>query len=623
MPDAEVPVLTRPLAIGIYLAVLAIAAGTALVGVPIWIALAVAATPWLLLLMDRWGGILGFAATIVAAASVLLLALIASSLVGVRIDVVTVIVAVAAGAGGALAVRALGARPPAASAVIPVLPALLGGAVWAAVVGAAQFIPGAAHYSWAMNGDAANNVLFARVVLYNDGVALGMGENPVPLPPALVAVVMSAGRDGVPSSELTQHDVSALLFVWAGLIALLCTLAGLVGQATMRADRRVLRAIVAAGASLLPISWFVVGYPLEFGFLNTHVILCVILLGWLIYLRSERRPAVGLGLLALSGTLALASWGPLVLFPAMLGLAVIVRGFHGIRRAPRSELILMAVGILVFLGYALAATLPSFLYQSNFAAVPGGAFPFSRWMLPALGVGVVVLGVANLLLRGRSGSSWWCLLGVFGLVAATAAGWGALLFAARTTPDPWISYYPVKYAWLAAVALLLVGVGGAAGLVSLIRPRLLRAAGIVALAVASVAALAVLPFTRTGYAQENPALRVLRGDFWAGGDTYAYEIFDNADREAPVLVWDIGDDNSERLVNFWVLQIQSNWTAENIDLNIAAYSVLVGDADTPEELCDIIELMGAPTTVRTADPALEGDLQESCPAADWTVELVD
>ena len=595
-------------------------ASSAVFGVTAWLPVAFAALTWFLALRERWDAMLAALMALAGTLAVLLLALVVSAGVGGSVHAAVLVVSAAGGAFGLALVRPGKAKPSWGKRVLSVSPSALGAAVWVGTVAFAKWFPGGAHFAWAMNGDAANNVLFVRIVLKDGGITLGGGENPVPLPPALVAVTAATDRVGVGPENLLAHDVSALVVTWTGLIAVLCVLAGLVARELVPTRYRVQRLSATAAASLIPLTWYIVGYPIEYGFLNTHVILVVLLLSWLAYLRAPSSPAIALGLQAIAGILALASWGPLVIFPGLLGVAILVVHGRSVLRAGPRALSIPAVSIALFFAYALVATLPAFLHQSGFAATAGGVFPISRWTLPLLVSGLLVAVAAVAFLRRRSERPSHLIAGGVALATAAAGGWAILLVAARTTPDPWVSYYPAKYAWLAGVVLFIAGTGIAAGLVSVARSASLRTAGIVTLAAGVAVAAAWLPATRTGYVQTNPVVRVVTGDFWPGGDDVAYRIFANANIESPTLEW-ATEDPSEGLINFWTMQIQSDWPTDDVSLNVAAYGVLVG-LDSVEELCRIIPLMNAPTTVRTADPDLTAALEDECPNVDAEVEVL-
>lgn len=597
-----------------YLAVVALsAAASVTVALNLWVVVGVAAVPWFLVVRARFGAVTAALLTLLGTLLLLLFAMMITAPLHLPVTASLVALAVVAAILGTFVVRARGVVPPTlGSPLLAQLAPALGGVVWIAVIVIAQFLPHTVGISWAMNGDSANNVLFARVVLNHQGVSIGGGENPVPLTSAVLAVAMAAGRERLPSSGLLAHDVLSELAVWTITIAALCFVVGMIVAASIPMTRVRVRIVAAAAGSLLPLCWYMVGYPIEFGFLNTHIALVVVLAAWLIYLRTPDRPGMAIGGLAVAATLALAVWSPLVLFPGALLLAVLVRSRRGLGRMPRVEAFFAMAGVAQLLGYALGVTLTSLLAQSVFLSAAGGAYPFSRWTLFALIVGTVVVGI----LARRTPTA---AVGAVAVSAASALGFAALLFAARTTPDPWISYYPLKFFWLAGVLLFVIALGLVIGLATRWWTR--RIGTVLSLAIltaACIVAVQAIPFSRTGYVRENPVLFVLRGDSWPNSRATVAKIFRYGDMAAPTILWRSGF-AQESVVDFWVMQMQYDNAKDNIALSLAAY----GEYDTAKigDLCHVVTLMRVPVHVITADAGLPAEAAAACSSTPITISV--
>lgn len=156
-----------------------------------------ALAPWPLVLVKRLGWSLAIAAVLaLATGGALVLAAVARPM-GIPLAVVYGSSLTAVGAAGWwLAVRALTRQQvtrPRASAWWVLAPA----STWVLLVAVAEVVPGASRVSWAMQGDAANDVLFARDILEARGVELG-GTNPVPMMHVLLSVVFAPQEMRVP-----------------------------------------------------------------------------------------------------------------------------------------------------------------------------------------------------------------------------------------------------------------------------------------------------------------------------------------------------------------------------------------------------------------------------------------
>lgn len=496
--------------------------------------------------------------------------------------------------------------------------ATLGGAMWLFVVGVAATIPGGARYAWVMLGDSANNVLFGREVIYRNGLATGPEENPVPLPSAVLGLGMAPGRASVDVPDLLRHDVAAFALTWATLIALSCVVIGVLAASLARLSGTSLRVsyLVAAGASLLPLSWFVTGYPIEYGFYNTHLSILVMMAAMLVFLGADRRPAVAFASQAVASTLMLALWSPLVLMPGLLAVVILFRHARTLLTARGATGAVMVLAVVQLIAYGLAVALPGLLALSGFLLAPGGVFGFPRPML--FGFAGLTMLVATLLFWRRSRLA---IAGIAALAAASVVGLGVLLFVTRNQENPW-TYYPLKFSWLATLMLLVLLCGllpAFAAKLTRGSPGPLRALALAVSAAGIIGFLLIAPTFGQGYIAKNPALRLLSGDVLGDGDEVAEQIFDLADPQQPALLWRT-DDPFEGSINFWILQMWSNSMSENLELKYAAYGLY--DPDDPSEMCRIVDLMGGGVVVYTADAdLLSQGAGQTCPGRGIT--LVD
>lgn len=598
---------------------LAIAGGgvLGLFGMPSWIVLLASPLPWVVIAGRYGGGAFAGGATITVSLWLILMTMMSSTASGVSMITIVVILWTVLGLIGVVVCVRNPAilRLPSLSSRAVWFGAPLGAIVWLGAMVLTNVIPHSARLSWVMLGDSANNVLFARNDIYSNGIVIGAGENPVPLPTALLAIVMGSGRSGVSSGALLEHDIAAFSQVWMILIALACLAAGLVAGTIARATktRSVVVALVAGGGSLLPLSWFYTGYPVEYGFFNTHPTIIAVLSAFLIYVGSERRPAATLGLLCLSATVLFSIWGPLVLMPAFLALVVAIRYWRRILASRGIELVILSGGILQLLLYGLCIVLPSLLRNGQSLSAVGGAFGFRHWMLIALVVAALILVVAAFHRLTHP-----LVLGTLAISGGSLVGLGTLLFLNRNELNPW-TYYPLKFEWFASTIVVVLIVGLAPAVVGrYFQSILAQLIGVSIVVGGTLGFLAWTPTASPGYRWANPIDRILSGDVLDRGDALAKQIFELADPQKARVLWQSGNP-SESMINFWLLQMWSNSMNQNLDLKYAAYGLYSKDTG---DLCNILGWMGGDVSVYTASATLPGEVQDECPSLGATTSFV-
>ncbi|MCW4385023.1 hypothetical protein OH146_04460 [Salinibacterium sp. SYSU T00001] len=588
--------------------VIASAAAT-LAGFPLWPLFAAAALPWGVAVSSRVGAFAAVMGSLLATMWLIVGVLMVTPLLPATMHVSVTIAWTLFGLAGAAVMLGRNVAParPRPVTLVTWLPAALGGAFWIALTLVSAQLPGASRLSLVVHGDSANNVLFARQVLYHSGIAVGPEENPVPMPSALLALAMAPGRDAVAPADLLRHDLTAFTGVWAMVIAGVCLLTGVVAAAvTERAGAGlVMVGAVGAVASFVPLTWFVTGYPLEFGFFNAHIALVVVLASFAAYLVEEKSPAHALALLCVTATLLLTVWSPFVLLPASLAVVLVLRHRRSLLRVRRLSLFLVLASGMQLIVYGLAVVLPSFIALSDFLSAFGGAHSVPRWVFFAILVATLVLA----LLAFRT-PRHPIVYGLLALATGSILGLAVLLFMSRHQPTPW-TYYPLKYFWLITVVLLLLSLGVVAGAIVHRVPRgPLRAAALAVAAASLVFFLYWIPRPITGGAEAGPVLSTLRGEFLGHGDDVVNTITSLSDPEQPHLLWRSGELH-EVTVNFWIMQMWADSLTEHPELRVAAYGGY--DTGKAEDLCTIVDLMGGGTIVHTSDESLEAEVDATCP----------
>lgn len=584
----------------------------------LFVVLSISSIPWLLALSKRFGLLIAVPGAAAAAILLVLAVLLLSRATQLDIVISQLVGAALFAAGGVLLLRRTpGAlRRPGRYAVALWVSSLLGACGWIGTLVAAQFVPGAARLSWAMNGDGFNNLFYGNVILSAHGLAIGESENPVPLPAALLALAMAPGRESVADQNLLAHDLAAFTVVWTLILAATCILTGAVVASAI--PKRHTRAVAIAGAlgSLLPLTWYVAGLPVQWGYFNANVVLPILLAGWLAFLASRRFPVAALVALCGLATLVLATWAPLVLLPGALGIVILVREWKLIRSLSGAAALVFLLGAGQVLAWVGIVTVPTFLAQGLALEIPGHGFPSAWPAVPVLGVVLVVLAVVL-----RRTTSLPVLPGVIAVACSAVVATGALIYLDHGQGDPWTAYYPTKLAWILAVFLLILALSLAVSALAV------RVAGRVAIAsiaaVTSAVLLACTALPADGWSQtvvRQPIIRILSGSIWHTGDRASDQILTLSDPRAPGILWQSGDPD-EAMIDFWVLVTRGGDFFGDPELRAVAFVAYreyraTGTFDDSDvaSLCRIVTLMKPTPTVHTARPELEAELRDACPA---------
>ena len=174
------------------------------------------------------------------------------------------------------------------------------------------------HVGWAMNNDAAWNTVSSRLILSDGGIAHG-ARRTHRMANGLMALWYAPGR---PEAGVLRHDVERQTEFLLLMTALASTVAGVLTARGGVGRRAVVIAVGAVIGGLIPLSWFLSGYVIQFGFFNVVPVIAVMLACWMLWSESIRRPVV-----ATTGLLL----GTMVLFRFMGAR----RGAAGCARADR------------------------------------------------------------------------------------------------------------------------------------------------------------------------------------------------------------------------------------------------------------------------------------------------
>jgi hypothetical protein len=489
--------------------------------------------------------------------------------------------------------------------------ASFGSIIWLSTHAILYFLFGRTAVAWSTGGDSANHILILRSFFDEGGVQIGPGENPVPMTHSLIATFGAFGRESLPSSGLLRHDLVAFSIAWLVVIALLSLLSGLLAIVVASSFKlsKNLTSISAAIGSVLPLSWFMSGYPIQYGFMNTHVVLVILLSTLLIFLSDKSHPGKSLSAVMAGATLTLASWSPLVLMPLTLGLALFIRNWRNILQSRGANFLVVGLGISQFAVYFIVVTIPILTSDLTGLSNAGGALQFHELLLPATVCATIVLS----LFVSRSVYNL-VFVSVLSVSAASLAALSYLLLQAQG----W-TYYPMKFAWTSSVLLMLYLPGLIFSAIQLFKPGFYR----------KLLSLAFISTLTLGYSVSpirGPSIveTLLTLDSSAAKEEKFKKITLLADLDRPRVLWQSMDPNANE-INFWLLQISANSLGVPGDSNtwmlrVAAYQIQSGRGDYPF-LCEIIQRLGTQVEVITSNPDLPLSITSACPWVEYTLVI--
>jgi hypothetical protein len=484
--------------------------------------------------------------------------------------------------------------------------------------------------AWAMGNDSTFNLMTARFVIDDGGVDLDRHFNVAPLTSELVALFMVPGRHSLTPAALMQHDVARSTHVLLVLLAVMSVGGSMIVARAVPAQHHVARSLLALAAGLLPWSWFMGGYALQYGFWNAIVAGVVLVMSWLAWLQAPQSPRVGSAVQALAATVLLTVWVPLVLVPAGLGAVLVVTYWRTHLALRRGPLVAWLVPVALFVAFGYVLTKPTVETSTNALAFDGAFFAIGHSTVGVVALVTLAAALASASLRGHG----WELLGVTVLVVL---GWAGLEYlmdqrAAAATGE-W-GYYPQKLSWLMCVLAPYAATGSVAALVSLARGRRPVAGVVVSAVLLGAVVMAQIPpaDSRPPSSVGNPSPRPAP-DFRATSMFFPLSVaqkhgasdFDPAARQ--MFAWSsprtkvvaarwFRDKSLDGFMNFWLLQ-QTIGTGHP-DVRPLAYSL---DSADPTALCALVGVWGGDVTVKTRSPTLERQMRRDCPNARFTVDL--
>ena len=288
-----------------------------------------------------------------------------------------------------------------------------GAIVWLAALGLSHLLPTAAPMSWAMAGDSAPHTALSIAVADAHGVTPAVLVNdPVPL---LHVIIAEVGGERMVTS--LRAAVGAMASTWAVLVALSSVMAGLVARelSRRRGGSRAISDFIALVGGILLLTWFVTGYPMKYGFVNSHLVLVLTLMVVAAALALRDAPWWSAVILTVSGTAVLVTWSPPVILSVPVFVVASVRIWMTRERPSRASGALFAVALGAAVIVGLVATVE---LAGNPLVGPWTYYPHKlAWQLTVTLLVIIVELAGGIAAKGRRGAG-----AVVGIVAGSVYG---------------------------------------------------------------------------------------------------------------------------------------------------------------------------------------------------------
>lgn len=483
-------------------------------------------------------------------------------------------------------------------------------------------------YSWAVWNDGVMQLFAAREVVDRGGVDLGAGQ-PDPLVSTVLGWVMSSGRPET-GLALLPHDGSAQASVTFATTAVLGIAFALVVSAGAPPARPRLRLVMSVAGSCLAFSWFVSGFAVPYGFVNSLFALVLLAACWSTWVGARARPAESAAILVLATVVMLGTWPVLAVVPAALAAVIAVgRRREMPWRDARTRLATFAVLVVAMIAAGAIAVPIATRPSSVGGALVDGAFVDLR-PFHALVYVIAAMVVAGLALRADA-EARWAATGLGVLTAASALGLAFLSWQRVSVDGEWWYYYPQKLAWMAGVVAIAI----VASL--LMRVLVFHAVssrdvvlGPIVVAIVCGALMFTVPPQASplvgqgalGFARVAPILTLTTT---TGDVTDSFRAFEKQEAlAAEVLARDdlvVVSNDRGPAGEQWVNDLDLTESSRGTTLSLRRVKGTI-PLSRPEGVCQVAAAWARPLTVLTRDDDLSDRVAASCPGLPIQVEVV-
>lgn len=471
---------------------------------------------------------------------------------------------------------------------------------------ASIFSPTTPAVSWGMREDSVWNMISSRIIILDSGIDSSVHPHSSPLTAALFAAAMAFGRGEIGHEDLLLHDVQSSAAMWITWVMLGGIFSAMIVWNKIAKLNTVAAFLVMVFVVFIPLSWFVTGMSFQQGFSNVSLSISLLFAIWLVWSQRKKYEVLDFVGLIFGAIALLSAWGPLAMMPLALiaywvYLALKRREFYLFSLSQKIWVIAL-LGTLFSFG--LIVSVPNLLREGKYLSADGGMFYFN----PLLAVAVIFLAVFLSWRYSRSVASFVEFQGICLSAFTTGAVILFLVYKRRDLDELW-GYYPAKMAWVFSAFLIILIVSYAFNEISKTAKATWVKIAFSGLISAGTLGL-MLSFNTPGSLAPSSALPlygVLAHEGASNADSYVRETSRLASPENKYFVYEYVSPEIDRLMNLWLLQLQSKDGSDPI--RVHAYTFGEGMLYSA---CDIDELWGQGTYLITSNSINVNEINTLC-----------
>lgn len=578
----------------------------------VWVTVCLLAIPSLIWLANRAGWLVAGILTLLSIGGITSLgALVAPGLPGSIGDITIFAAAVCAVVAVVALVREARVQRISVGGISALAASCFGALVWTVSV----LTAGGGAIVWSMATDSPSYINFARQMLNSGGQLLVDAPSPVPLPVIILAQSMEPARRGLPTTMYGASDMSSYALTWGVIIGLSCVLVGLTSSALVPRRFGIVRIVLSAVGSLIPLSAYVSGFAMTYGFYNASLTLVLLVLAWYFFIRTESKPILAIVGLGIAATLVAITWTP-VSFPvfALIG-AAIIRDFKILQLSNRLQRIGTASLYLVLVFIISATILPFFEKNPSVFGASGLIGEVARTPIIVTAILVTFLAV----IRWRATYGFGTIVFVGALFTALKIG----LLQLQSSDDPW-SYYPVKMIWIIGIICIVLFFTLLGEHIGRFHRPAIRITAVVTSVLLLFGALNVAKLytnETTGHLsldRKSGLAYVTSGEAIYTGDSFYKAVEKYTSYNGPRILWNyklnIGNYHDIGwFVDRWLLLLNASLGKTRAEIDTISSPANRLDMTDIDLLCTLVKTMGPSAGVITNDETLPTQVQEKCP----------
>lgn len=503
-----------------------------------------------------------------------------------------------------------------------------------------RLVSGQPKLAWAMTNDSAWNLYYTRILINDGGATTGAHASPAIGLQELLALFVMPGRGLVAPVDLLEHDLNRVLQALALVLAATGVLGGIAVARALPARQLPERLVVGAIASLVPFTWFVMGFAFRLGFWNSLLALAVLVAAWLALSDARRHPTGATATLVCAAIILLPVWTPVALFPLLMGAVLFLRTWRAHLTLRGIPLMLWLLPPVVLAWYGLFVIRPLLTSQGHALAYDGAMVTISLTNV----VVCLLLMTATAAAVAAAGRGVEPLVVALTILAAAIVGLWYLIGQREASATGTWGYYPAKFGWTTSILALYVSLHACASFARRVtqQPSLRWAVagragvtGVACLALGAAMMSQVPPSDlRPQSADSNPApvptpdwraesivplLSIGADDGMSEFDNILDLLLDLSSPSEKNVVSQLHHDPfHDSLINYWLLQQAG--VSDNATVQGFAYTL---DSHKAGSMCELVRAWGDGVTITTSTPGWGERLHKQCPKLDFEVHEVE